>query len=295
MKEKLIRVLLVEDNPGDARLMKEYLSEPEYRVFELTHKERLSQALECLEKERFDVILLDLMLSDSKGYDTFIRIYNQAAEVPVVVLSGLYDETMAIKAVHEGAQDYLVKGQVDGNLLRRSLHYAIERHKMQLALRSQSLIDDLTRLYNRRGFITLADQQLKLSQRNKRGFYLVFVDLDGLKQVNDNYGHLEGDKALINSAKILKKAFRETDIIARIGGDEFMVLAIDASEDNVQVIEQRLAEGLKIFNGQEGLLYKLSLSTGIVFFDPKHPLRLEELMDNADKELYNHKRGKRGF
>lgn len=295
MKSKLIKVLLVEDNEGDARLLKEFLLESEHTQFELVHVERLSLALERIDKEHFDIILLDLILPDSQGYDTFSRMFTQSLNTPIVVLSGLYNETMAVKAVQEGAQDYLVKGQVGATLLARSLHYAIERYRMQMALRSQSLVDDLTGLYNRRGFLTLAEKQLKLSKRTKRGFFLVFVDLDGLKQINDAFGHLEGDNALIKTAKILKKTFRETDIIARIGGDEFTILAIDALGESAEIITARFQENIKHLNVQEQNLYKLSLSFGIIYHDAKTTPKLEQLMEKADGELYKYKRSKRGF
>jgi two-component system cell cycle response regulator len=293
MIDSEIKILLVEDNLGDARFLRESLKEVEAVRYELIHVERLSNALERIAEKHYDVILLDLILPDSQGFDTFFKIYSQAQNTPVVVLSGLSDEATAIKAVAAGAEDYLVKGQVNGQLLMRSLRYAIERHKMQLALRSQSLVDDLTGLYNRRGFLTLAEQQLKLSRRAKRGFFLVFVDLDGLKQINDSCGHLEGDKALNKTAMALKKTFRETDIIGRIGGDEFMVLAIDALGDSAEIITHRLEESVNQVNADEKSAYLLALSFGVVYFDSKSPLTLEQLMQKTDEALYLHKRSKR--
>lgn len=288
-----IKILLVEDNPGDARLLKEYLVEPEGVEFEMTHVERLNAALEKLTKVHFDIVLLDLILPDSRGLETFLKIHSHNEAVPIVVLSGIYDESLAVKAVHEGAQDYLVKGQVNSSMLIRALRYAIERNSMQMALRSQSLIDDLTGLYNRRGFQALAQQQLKLSRRTKRGFFLVFVDLDGLKKINDGFGHLEGDKALIAASKILKKTFRETDLLARIGGDEFTVLAIDASGDDAQAIVSRLEKWVKEYNSLAQNRYVLSLSCGIVYCDSRNTLSLEQLIKKADEELYKIKKLKK--
>ena len=294
MHKNIIKVLLIEDNLGDARLWREYLAESSSVQFDLTHVETLHTALQRLKKEHADVILLDLMLPDSQGLDTFLKVHGQASTIPIVVTSGLYDEATAVKAVHEGAQDYLVKGQVNSHTMARSLRYAIERHRMQSALRSQSLIDDLTGLYNRRGFLALAQQQWKLSRRTKRGFFIVGADLDGLKKVNDILGHLEGDQALVNTSSILKKSFRETDILARIGGDEFTVLAIDAAGENKTTITARLEDNLKEYNSQENNLYSLSLSYGIVFYDPKDGLSLEQILEKADEELYTQKRAKKG-
>ncbi|MFH1037931.1 MAG: ATP-binding protein [PVC group bacterium] len=135
MSDKAIKILLVENNPGDARLIREMLTEARGK-FELEHVDRLSIALERLTQDRIDVVLLDLGLPDSLGLDTFLRVHAQAPQVPVVVMSGLDDEAVAVKAVGEGAQDYLVKGQVEGNLLGRAIRYAIQRKRAEEALHS---------------------------------------------------------------------------------------------------------------------------------------------------------------
>ncbi len=127
---KTLNVLLIEDNPGDARLIQETLAEADTTHFELTHMNCISAGMERLAEGGIDIVLLDLSLPDSQGLETFVKIHSQASDVPIVVLSGLYDETIAVKAVHRGAQDYLVKGYVDNNLLVRSIRYAIERHRM---------------------------------------------------------------------------------------------------------------------------------------------------------------------
>jgi anti-anti-sigma factor len=135
MNDHPIKVLLVEDNPGDARLLREMLAEVGGISFELEYADQLSSGLERLAVEGIDLILLDLSLPDSQGLDTFARANAQAPQVPIIVLSGLDDEVLAVKAVREGAQDYLVKGLVDSNLLARAIRYAIERKKAEEALR----------------------------------------------------------------------------------------------------------------------------------------------------------------
>jgi len=135
MEGEKIRILLIEDNPGDARLLRELLAAKEGASFDLEHEDRLSTALARLAQGDIDVILLDLSLPDSHGLDGLNKICAQAPKVPIVVLSGLSDEAVAIKAVQEGAQDYLVKGSVDSDSLVRSLHYAIERQHLRVALR----------------------------------------------------------------------------------------------------------------------------------------------------------------
>lgn len=136
MESEPIRVLLVEDNPGDAGLVKEMLEDATTVQFELTRSDRLKTALGLLNKGRFDIILLDLSLPDGYGLDTVIQTHVARPEIPIVVMSGLGDEELAIKALHEGAQDYLVKGRADSNLLIRSVRYAIERKQSEEALRS---------------------------------------------------------------------------------------------------------------------------------------------------------------
>ena len=131
MNDKRIKILLIEDNPGDARLIQEMLAEAEPSRFELEHADRLSAGIKRLEQGNIDVILLDLDLPDSKGVDTFTKVYAHTQEKPILVLTGLADEAVGVKAVSGGAQDYLVKGQVDGNLISRSILHAIERKRME--------------------------------------------------------------------------------------------------------------------------------------------------------------------
>jgi PAS domain S-box-containing protein len=134
MTDKTVKVLLVEDNPGDARLIEEMLSGVGVSTFSIEHADRLSTGLERLAADGIEVVLLDLGLPDSSGLDTFISAYAQSPQVPIIVLSGLEDEVLAVDSVRRGAQDYLVKGQVDSNLLTRAMHYAIERKQAEKAL-----------------------------------------------------------------------------------------------------------------------------------------------------------------
>jgi len=133
MFDEPIKILLVDDNPADARLIKEMLSEAESFHFTVEYAERIEDALKSVAKNTFDVVLLDLNLPDSQGLNTFLRLYERAPWLPIVVLTGLSDETMAANAVREGAQDYLVKGQVDGNIVVRAMRFAIERRRQTIA------------------------------------------------------------------------------------------------------------------------------------------------------------------
>src|SRR5687767_4503237 len=130
-----VKILLVEDNAGDARLLREALAESPANGFELFHALRLSDALQQLEADVFDIVLLDLTLPDGQGMETVRRMHEGAGGIPIVVLTGLKDDSFAMRAVREGAQDYLTKGQISGDLLHRSIRYAIERNRAETALR----------------------------------------------------------------------------------------------------------------------------------------------------------------
>jgi diguanylate cyclase (GGDEF)-like protein len=171
---------------------------------------------------------------------------------------------------------------------------AIERHHQQRALQSLALIDDLTGLHNRRGFLTLAAHHLKVAHRTGRSFLLVFVDLDGLKQVNDTFGHPEGNRALLEAADVLRGSFRQSDILGRLGGDEFVVLTPEANENSAEMVLSRLQEKASACNRKPGRIYALSLSVGIVAGRPEQACSLEELLAQADALMYEQKRSKRG-
>jgi len=170
-----------------------------------------------------------------------------------------------------------------------------DRKRMEAEILALSLTDQLTGLYNRRGFLFHSGQQLKLSQRNKGGLLLFFADLDLLKQINDTLGHEEGDKALIEAANILKETFRTSDIIARLGGDEFAVLAIDIKETNPEVFTARLHRMIDILNNQESRKYNLSISMGCAYYDHEKPCSIDDLIARADKLMYNQKQNKKSL
>lgn len=292
-KSGKIRILLVEDNPGDARLIREMLNEVRSAGVELACAASLQEALQAVAGEPFAIILLDLNLPDSSGIGTFARMRDMAPDTPVVVLSGYDDENAAVHAVQEGAQDYLVKGHVDGSLLVRSIRYAIERNRMSMAIRSMSLVDELTGLYNRRGFLALAEQQMKTAERVKKKAAFVFIDMDGMKRINDTFGHNEGNLALKDTANILRMTFRQADIIARLGGDEFVVLALLEEAEDCEALCGRLEQQLEECNSRAGRGYQLSLSYGVTIRDPSSTASIEEQIEEADRLMYEHKKRKK--
>ncbi|MBC8412348.1 diguanylate cyclase [bacterium] len=165
-----------------------------------------------------------------------------------------------------------------------------ERKKIEAQIKECSIKDDLTGLYNRRGFFTLAEQQYKLAARSKNELLLIYLDLDNLKQINDRFGHAEGDYALKSAAKILKKTFRDSDIIARIGGDEFAVLLTKVNPSLEPVVIRHLADNLLTYNQSKEKGYNLSLSSGIATYSPDLPVSINELLSEADSMMYKNKK-----
>ena len=290
MENNPIRVLLIEDNPADARLIEVLLKEVRVARFALRCEDHLEDGLARLAgKNGFDAVFLDLSLPDSQGLDTVLKVWEQAPEIALVVLTGQDDEYLGLSAVQGGAQDYLVKGHADGNLLARSLLYSIERQRMQATLRNLSLTDPLTGLYNRRGLVALANQQLKTARRNKSSLSLVLADLDGLKRINDTLGHQQGDAAILEIAKALKQTFRQSDILARLGGDEFAALLPDGSKKAAKVLTNRLQQRLREINKNQDQHYELSLSVGTATLPANQLKGLEDLIACADVLLYEQK------
>ncbi len=294
MHQRPIKVLLVESD-------REYLGELRRRLadvrsgrgIEIEWAGELSQALARLAQGGIDAVLLDLELPDSRGIVTFERAYAFAPDVPIVVLTNVTDEEVGMSTVQGGAQDYLVKEEVGASVLARAVRHAIERHQLLSALRSLSLIDDLTGLYNRRGFADLGEQYLKLARRTARPVSMVFLDLDHFKTINDSLGHHVGDRALQKVADILRATFRRSDIIARLGGDEFAVLALEASGESAEALIDRLRERFRDFNDSRAEPYTLAASIGMARHDGDLRMRLEDLLAQADGAMYDEKRGKR--
>jgi len=293
MDDKIIKVLYVEDEMDHAILIRELIEEIKNVHYELTHVQNLNETLLELNNNNYDIILLDLSLPDEQGVDTVARVCEQAPDIPVVVMSGTDDETMAIKALQKGAQEYLVKGKVKSNALSRILRYAIMRHKGRVELQSLSLVDDLTGLYNKRGFILFAQQQLSLSVRAKRGMILFFIKLNGLKEIKDKSGHQSGDLALIETASILKEVFRDSDIVGRHAEDEFTAIAIESFDANNEIIITRLQDDLYSSNKQANRLYELSLSIGTAYYDTEELCSIEKLINRAEVSMNEQRNNKK--
>src|SRR5689334_2712407 len=192
---------------------------------------------------------------------------------------GTFPLEISISSVHGGGLVHVVRD-------------ITERKKLEETLRNSSLKDDLTGLFNRRGLLKQAAPYFDFARRQKETLLPLFIDLDGMKRINDEFGHNEGDNALINTAAILNRSFRSSDIIARLGGDEFTVLVTDLHANKEEAIT-RLNENLKAYNASETRGHKLAFSIGVATLEPERMTCFEELLEQADQAMYEQKRMKR--
>lgn len=284
-----MRVLILEDNVADAGLLRASLGAAPDLSVELEWVDRLSLGLERLAEGGIDVTIVDLSLPDSSGLDTFRAVRDSAPEVPLLILTGQEDEELGVIAIGEGAQDYLVKGEQWPGTLGRSLRYAMARQAMISELRRLALVDELTGLHNRRAFVGLADQLLKVASRNGLGATLVFMDIDRLKAINDTHGHHRGDDVFLAVAERLRRTFRASDVVARIGGDEFCALLVSDGSLGATPV-RRLLEAPVLIPADHGPAIRVSLSVGVAHREPDDDMGVKQLMELADQAMYRAKR-----
>ncbi len=233
-----LKVLFVEDDPEFADILRIRLSKESSPRLEITCLPTLQQALKALAEKTWDLVLLDLMLPDSSGIQTFTMLRSQARHTPVVIISGLDNDSLAIDAVRKGAEDYLVKGEINSRLLLRILHHAIDRHRIKEKLASvtsrlhetnqrlekMALLDPLTELYNRRGLQEALKRETHVLSRDAGKLMVLIFDIDDFKKINNSLGHSVGDILLKETAKKIRGSVRASDHAARIGGDKFVLL-----------------------------------------------------------------------
>ena len=249
------------------------------------------EALEIIKKNSFDSAVIDIVMPFMDGITLTRELVNLYPNLPVMIMTGHADEHSAESAIATGAREFIKKPfSIDEFILR--FDKMMRDRKGEEALLALSLTDELTGLYNRRRFFVLTEQCLKVAIRAKKRSLLLYIDMDDLKLINDHFGHNDGDQALIDLASILKNTFRESDIIARIGGDEFVVL-LESTDENDEMLITRLDENIRDYNAKASQHYKLSVSVGAAQFDPEYPISIDELLSKADALMYAQKRKRR--
>jgi diguanylate cyclase (GGDEF)-like protein/PAS domain S-box-containing protein len=273
-------LLLVEDNPFIARLVGEMLADSDIEL-ELVHVERLSDACDRVVQSRPACVLLDLTLSDADGLQSLLQIRRLAPEAPVVVLTGLEDEELAVRAVQEGAQDYLVKRHVDMNGLARAIRYAIERKGAEQELLEHRLRDRLTGLPNRVLFVDRL--RVALARNDRARVAVLLINLDRFRVINDSLGHESGDSVLLEVADRLVEVCGPRATVAGLGGDEFAVLLDPVEEHAAILVAERVAEVLKAPVGLDDEEVQLTATVGIAI--NRDEAHAQQLMAEADTAM----------
>ena len=299
---KKITVLIIEDNNADSRLIKELLSETTDEIYCIEYAERLSDGIKKILENRFDIALVDLNLPDSIGLDTISFIVKKDINIPLIILTGLDDLSVATKSLSEGTQDYLVKGQFDDKTLKRSIRYAIERKKLEVEKRQfehelndlknkyqfLSFHDSLTGLYNRMYF----DEEIKRINSDIKRFKpltIISIDINNLKDTNDMLGHEQGDILIIETAKILSSFIRKTDILARIGGDEFCAVLPNTELAIANKRKRELKERIKVCNSQNAII-KINIAIGIASTQEDESTDVYGVIKKSDERMYINKK-----
>ena len=281
------RVLVVDDEEQMRKLIATTLSQKGHQCVTANNGH---EALDHIKGSNFDALITDIVMPEMDGIILIKELLKYDQSLPAMVMTGYTDDYSAETAIASGAREFISKPFSVPEFIIR-FDKMMRDHKGVETLSALSLTDELTGLYNRRRLFVLAEQYLKLSVRTKKRLLFLFIDVDNLKWVNDYHGHHAGDQELIDLAAVLKKTFRKSDIIARIGGDEFVVLS-ESADRNGETALTRLYENIKEENARGDRPCPLSISVGTTQFDPEHPVSIDELLSKADASMYSQKRGK---
>ena len=298
------RVLLIEDDEVDRRSVIRALNSAYDMQFICISAIKIVQASQYLSENQYDVIITDLNLPDSKNMDTINTLLNQNHKAPIIVLSGVEDESLALEAVHAGADDFISKQYIhDKCLIVRTVRHAMERHRLKMGLeatrdreRYLAHYDQITKLPNRLLFLDRIFQAVVQSQRSGEQFTLFFLDLDRFKSINDSLGHGAGDEVLRCVGARLLKSIRSSDTVARLGGDEFTVILRNTYQrDHLRQMAEQIIDDINqpIAVGR----HKCSVGTSVgITCYPQHGDTAEQLLKNADIAMYEAKhRGRNQF
>jgi len=274
-------IIVVDDDEVLSRLLKQYFTGAGHVCDAFPDAEA---ALERITGTAFDVLVTDIVLPGMKGLELAERAHRLRPEMSIIVTTGFIDNFSYDEAIAAGAADFIKKPFSLNELMIRIRHV-----RLQERLRQMTITDELTGLPNRRGFFVLAEQQLRSAQRSGGTLVLLFGDLDGFKKINDSLGHRAGDEALCAMADIFRQSYRDSDIIARMGGDEFAILLVNPTDRGVKAAQDRLQQNLDQFNSRENGAYQLKVSIGTAEFGPAELGSIDAMMRLADERMYAEK------
>lgn len=273
--------MIVDDDVSILDILRQSLSLMGYTCEAFTSGE---DALAALERRPAEVMLTDIVMPGMRGLELVSRAKRLHPAITAIVMTGFVEEFSYDEAIRSGAADFIKKPFTVQELLVRIKHAKLQDH-----LRELSITDELTGLSNRRGFFAFAQQQMKHARRDGERMVLFFADLDDLKVINDTFGHVAGDRALADAARIFVETFRDSDIIARMGGDEFAVILGNAPDAGIETARNRLEKRLSEYNARQDGSFRLAVSVGLAIFDPAAPVTVDELIRQADARMYEEK------
>lgn len=287
-------VLLADSDPGRLQELARLISASAWRISAAFSWEETRSRIRLISP---DLVVLDESLARSFAAEGGFAVPQGAQEPGPVILVSLEKRDSAVmeELISLGAADFIVRPWLAPELLARVNNLVESRwargiqsrllEELQIAnelINILSVTDSLTGFYNYRGFMPLATQQAKLARRQGRPMMLAYMDIDGMREVNDRFGYLAGDQLLADCSTVIRRSFRDSDIIARMGGDEFAVLLVDSSDIKTRQLVNRLQGHIDQFNADESREYSISMSIGIVPFEPGGPETLEEMLSQAD-------------
>jgi len=317
-------ILIVDSNPADRRSYITLLGNFGHRLLEADDG---VQALELAQAELPDLIITDVLMPNMDGFTLARRLRAEPLlmGIPVIFQTASYDVSEIHRLARASGIQHILRKPAEPQEILRAVNESLkqptqparlpqtgqlQREHLQLLadklyqkvselekvndrLRSLSLSDGLTGLNNRRGFMILATGLLKFTRRAGYSLCLLYIDLDSLKYINDTFGHTAGDTAITHFARILTDTFRDSDVIGRMGGDEFVALIIDATESDLAGMQARLQSNVDAHNLQSERGYALSFSLGVIRVDSKSTISMEALLSQADAAMYKHKQGRK--
>lgn len=288
-----INILIVEDDPDDVYLIKEYLNADPRKQYTYKYASTLETAIKEVEKADIDLILLDLGLPDANGLQTLNSLNDINNAIPIVVLTGVEDNELGEEAIQLGAEDYLPKKIASTLLLTRSINYSIERHRLLLELKRKAELDPLTGLPNRTMIYDKLEFMIQQSERSGQDFSLVMLDFDKFKHVNDTLGHRFGDRLLQVFAQRLKALMRKSDYVSRYGGDEFFMIVSNYQsneelEDLLRNKQEALCKPYQVEFDGEIVEQEMSISFGVMKWSIG--LSASQMLERADQAMYSSKR-----
>jgi two-component system cell cycle response regulator len=307
MKQKLLKALVILDSRENSWFLNGGFHESidchliDVKGLRVNMKDSHGTLLMIAEHEP-DVLMLDSTLSRKFAFSTVIQVREKIPNLPIVLLPDIYcalEQGQDLPLARGGparldprTDNVLDSALIASDTIARTIRYTHGQLGLQRALLQMALRDDLTGLHNRRGFIALATWHLRRARDTGQHMVMFFADVDGLKSINDRFGHGEGDRAISRAAACIKETFRKFDVTARLSGDEFVALISEVPGRSAEAICRRLQSKLADCSGGDSP-YKLSLSVGVAHFDPDRPVTLQELLRQADLALYRHKRSDR--